>query len=85
MEKYVSLNELINITEQNGYLAIDDLLNTESIEIEKNGCWELWGNGNRFATCSNCGTIFDVVPSEIAFVSNNKYCRLCCAKIVDVR
>ena len=47
---------------------------TDVVEV-KHGYWE--NMGEYFANCSNCGTIFEALPTMFAFKSNNIFCRHC--------
>lgn len=39
------------------------------------GEWEMLGD--KCANCTNCGTIFEALPTEYVFKANNKFCRNC--------
>ncbi len=43
------------------------------------GEWEMLGD--KCANCTNCGTIFEALPTEYVFKANNKFCRNCGAKM----
>lgn len=45
----------------------------------KHGEWEFIGD--KYANCTNCGTIFEALPTAYAFKANNLYCRHCGAKM----
>lgn len=41
----------------------------------KHGKWEFIGD--KYANCTNCGTIFEALPTKYVFQRNNLYCRHC--------
>ena len=43
------------------------------------GRWEMLGDN--YANCTNCGNIFETLPTPMFFKANNKYCRKCGAKM----
>ena len=50
----------------------------DAVEV-RHGEWEFIGNG--YANCTNCGTIFETLPTKYVFERNNLYCRHCGAKM----
>lgn len=61
------------------YRGIVENAPTADVAEVKHGEWEHLGN--RFANCSNCGTIFEALPTLYAFEVNNIFCRHCGAKM----
>ena len=43
------------------------------------GEWKFISKG--YANCSNCGTIFEALPTDYTFERNNIYCRHCGARM----
>lgn len=37
--------------------------------------------GEHYENCTNCGTIFEALPTQYVFEVNNKFCRNCGAKM----
>ena len=58
--------------------AIKETPTADVVEV-KHGYWE--HIGDKFANCSNCGTIFEALPTMFGFKSNNIFCRHCGAKM----
>jgi hypothetical protein len=58
--------------------SISKIPTAEVVEV-KHGEWEHVGGD--FANCSNCGTIFEALPTMFVFKSNNIFCRHCGAKM----
>lgn len=93
MAKYIDKSQMLKFLEENNtadewianqynadwiYSFIESQP-TADFEKPKNGCWE--DIGERFVNCSNCGTIFEALPTMFAFKSNNIFCRHCGAKM----
>ena len=43
------------------------------------GRWERIGED--YENCSNCGTVFEAKPTQYFFEMNNKFCRMCGARM----
>ena len=57
---------------------VDNASTVDAVEVV-HGRWEMIGHG--YAKCTNCGKIFEALPTPMFFKENNKYCRNCGAKM----
>lgn len=63
------------------FAAADEIAKLPEVEAVPmvHGKWEIIGE--EYVNCTNCGTIYEALPTAFAFKLNNKFCRNCGAKM----
>ena len=54
-------------------------LDTADVAPVRHGRWKRIGENHE--KCTHCGYIFEALPSQYFFEMNNKFCRMCGAKM----
>ena len=61
------------------WISEQPTIDPESLRAK--GRWERIGE--RYENCTYCGTIFEALPTQYFFETNNRFCRNCGAKMEE--